>query len=345
MTTVKKIAELANVSIGTVDRVIHNRGRVSVKTKERIEQIIAELGYKPNFFAKNLRRSKIFSFAVLIPKPEQDHNFWRLFIPGIERARKELESYNVRLSIYHYDRLSGQSFENESWKMMQSEHDGFIIAPVLMPEIENFVRNIPIDIPYVFFDSPIENSNCLLHIGHNSYQSGQLGGKLIKLLMGEQDGSIAIFRSFHRMIHMADRVKGFIDFFGKKYESRIKVYDIRGNETEDHYNTLTNQAFAESPDLKCIFITNAYAHGVAGYLKKSKLKNKVSLVGYDLVPENIRLMNEGYIDFLISLRPELQAYRAMMALYYHVVQNRKLEGEVKIPIDILTKENIEYYNF
>jgi len=43
--TVKEIAELAGVSIGTVDRVLHSRGRVSRSTRERIETIIKDTGF------------------------------------------------------------------------------------------------------------------------------------------------------------------------------------------------------------------------------------------------------------------------------------------------------------
>ncbi|MBN2051635.1 MAG: LacI family DNA-binding transcriptional regulator [Spirochaetales bacterium] len=41
--TIKDIARMANVSIGTVDRVIHKRGRVSEETKDRILGIIMTL--------------------------------------------------------------------------------------------------------------------------------------------------------------------------------------------------------------------------------------------------------------------------------------------------------------
>ncbi|MDR0598748.1 MAG: helix-turn-helix domain-containing protein, partial [Treponema sp.] len=46
--TVKEIAELAGVSIGTVDRVLHKRGRVSAATRETIEAIIEEYQFTPN---------------------------------------------------------------------------------------------------------------------------------------------------------------------------------------------------------------------------------------------------------------------------------------------------------
>ena len=58
MTTISEIAHRARVSIGTVDRVIHNRGRVAKKTEEKIKKIIKELDFKPNIYARNLKLKK-----------------------------------------------------------------------------------------------------------------------------------------------------------------------------------------------------------------------------------------------------------------------------------------------
>ena len=58
MVTIKNIAELANVSIGTVDRVIHNRGEFSLKTEEKVRKVIKELNYKPNVIARSLVTKK-----------------------------------------------------------------------------------------------------------------------------------------------------------------------------------------------------------------------------------------------------------------------------------------------
>ena len=46
--TLKQIAELAEVSIGTVDRALNNRGRINTETKDKILKIADELHYKPN---------------------------------------------------------------------------------------------------------------------------------------------------------------------------------------------------------------------------------------------------------------------------------------------------------
>ena len=61
MATIKDIAREAGVSIGTVDRVLHDRGMVSPETKARILDVMKELDYKPNHAAQGLaiRKKKL----------------------------------------------------------------------------------------------------------------------------------------------------------------------------------------------------------------------------------------------------------------------------------------------
>ena len=53
-TTIKMIAERAGVSIGTVDRVLHDRPYVKVEVRERVLRVMEELGYHPNRMASAL---------------------------------------------------------------------------------------------------------------------------------------------------------------------------------------------------------------------------------------------------------------------------------------------------
>jgi len=70
--TVVEIAKRAGVSIGTVDRVLHNRGRVSAETRQRIQDIINEEGYQPNPLARHLKRNRDYRLGVMIPELEKD---------------------------------------------------------------------------------------------------------------------------------------------------------------------------------------------------------------------------------------------------------------------------------
>ena len=52
--TIKDIAQMANVSQGTVSKVINNYEGISEKTKKKVMDIINQSGYEPNFFATSL---------------------------------------------------------------------------------------------------------------------------------------------------------------------------------------------------------------------------------------------------------------------------------------------------
>ena len=65
--TIKDIARMAGVSAGTVDRVLHNRGDVSSKSKAKVQKVLDEIHYQPNVFAIGLAAKKKYTFICLIP--------------------------------------------------------------------------------------------------------------------------------------------------------------------------------------------------------------------------------------------------------------------------------------
>lgn len=95
--TIKDIARLANVSIGTVDRVIHHRGEVSEVTRNRILKIINEYNYKPSFLASTLASKKLYTISVIIPKGDENNIYWDAPMKGIERAEAELKNLDLSL--------------------------------------------------------------------------------------------------------------------------------------------------------------------------------------------------------------------------------------------------------
>lgn len=70
MATIKTIAEKANVSPSTVSIILNGKTKerkISPETEKKVLQIVAELGYKPNVQAINLRTArKIFDYRIII---------------------------------------------------------------------------------------------------------------------------------------------------------------------------------------------------------------------------------------------------------------------------------------
>ncbi len=88
MATLKDIAEKAGVSIGTIDRIIHNRGRFSSDTADRVRQIMEEVDYRPNIMARQLSRAGNCHIGAFLPKGEQDSGYWNLPLSGMRRAER-----------------------------------------------------------------------------------------------------------------------------------------------------------------------------------------------------------------------------------------------------------------
>lgn len=62
--SVKDVARLAGVSEQTVSRTVHDSPSVRPETKERVRAAMRELGYRPNFAGRSLRRGKFKTVGV-----------------------------------------------------------------------------------------------------------------------------------------------------------------------------------------------------------------------------------------------------------------------------------------
>ncbi|MBK7937081.1 MAG: LacI family DNA-binding transcriptional regulator [Lewinellaceae bacterium] len=92
---IKDIAEQAGVSSGTVDRVLHERGNVAPDVRERILQVMEEMGYEPNLMARSLANNrKVLRIAVILPDFTGDP-YWAQPKEGIERAAEAVRHYGV----------------------------------------------------------------------------------------------------------------------------------------------------------------------------------------------------------------------------------------------------------
>lgn len=342
MVSIKDIATRARVSLGTVDRVLHNRGRVSEETRVRVQKIISDLGYRPNIYARNLSLGKEFRFGVLMPKLSQDNNYWSVPAKGIDRAGRELQPHKVRVQYFHFDRYSERSFEGSFRRALKEKLDGMLIAPVLTHAAERLIPTVPHDVPYVFFDSTVPTAKCLSFIGQDPYQSGLLAAHLMKNLI-RQEGSVAIIKVVPDDFHINERIRGFQSGLNGISRVRARLYEADSHGGESAFRRASAEILRDNKDLQGIFVTNAWTHPFARHLKSEPGRENILIIGYDLVGKNLKYLESGSIDLLISQRPAMQGYEGMYCLYEHVVLRENVEEKIMVPIDILTKDNLKYY--
>jgi len=69
----------------------------------------------------------------------------------------------------------------------------------------------------------------------------------------------------------------------------------------------------------------------------------VNVIGYDLLEDNVRLLKEGQIKFIIGQRPEEQTYRAVKKLFEYLTLGKNPEKMEYLPVDIVTSENVDFF--
>ncbi len=103
MTTIKEIAEKCGESIGTVDRVLHDRGAVKPATREKVWAAVKELGYRPNHVAQGLAaRKKKLKLGMILPESTNHPFFLDIRRAAVEKA-EELTAYGVQVIFFDVD--------------------------------------------------------------------------------------------------------------------------------------------------------------------------------------------------------------------------------------------------
>lgn len=344
--TIKDIAHLAGVSIGTVDRVIHDRGEVSIRTKEKILKITKMLNFQPDVLASTLASKKNFRFAILLPAADHESTFWKMPIIGVEKAVKEIEHYGVVYSKYQFSLSNKNTFLIEGNKALNDNPDGILIAPSFQKEAAEFSKICDEKhIPYAFLNANVVGQNHVCFVGQDAMQSGLVSAKLMDY--GLEPGSeilvVSILSFLKNNNHILDRKRGFLQYFKNKKGRKIKLISLEVDSLNigDVYEALRN-AFIQNPAIKGVYVTNSRVFHVARFIESQKLEN-IKLIGYDLTTENIPYLEKEIIAFLINQKPIEQAYRAMTALFNKVVLKKDVPKDIILPIDIVVKENLKYY--
>ncbi len=337
--TIKEIAKIANVSPGTVDRIIHNRGQVSKENIEKVNAIIKEHGYNKNIFASNLVLNKKYKFAVFILQNEKP-GYWDAPVIGIRKAEEEFAKFSITIDYFFY-KYDIENFNKIAGDILKLDYDGLVFAPVFEKEAISFLTQYKKrNIPTVLIDINLSKIKGIAFIGQDSFKSGFTAGKLISYGV-KQESNVLILKitgqidsTTHKTIFDSQRTKGFYAYF--KENTFLPKFNFTEISIKDYdKNSLTIEMFT---GIDSVFVLNSRVHIIAKFIKENNLKN-MRLVGYDLLKPNLEYLNDGTIDFLINQKPEEQGFLAINYLYKKLVLKEELKDINYTSVEIIIKEN------
>jgi len=344
------IARLANVSAGTVDRVIHKRGRVAQDKLQRIEQIMKEVDYEPNMVARALASRKHYQFAAIVPMFSQG-DYWELVCKGIDRAAEELRKFNASITYFYFNQHNKSSFLQAVAALRSTYFDGVVITAHFGDLVAQLSHELDgTQTPYIYIDADIAGQNDLAYFGGNARTAGSIAAKL---MLKETGRKANIFLAHIRFKHselslqMKAREIGFLRMLKESnFKGQVFVVEIDTDNPAPSVAQIRAIIASNPEKYTGAMVLNSRMYELVSITEKllPKESKKLKMFGFEAIEKNIVALKNGQIVCLLSQRPEVQGFSAMKALGDYVLFGHKPAKINYMPIDILIKENVEYYN-
>lgn len=277
MITIKEMANMLGISTTTVSNVIHGKtGEVSRSTVEKVEKLLKEYEYVPNFNARNLASNKSGLIGVAIVSKENDKNYLQdayvsEFVGTIER---ELKKYGYFLMMYFADNAEEIVKIADSWNV-----EGMIMSGMRREDCQ--LTNKRFKKPIIFMDSYIDD---ILINGVNIGLDDRKGGYLMtKYLIEMGHRNIAFLAdNFYGVDY--ERYRGFAAAMS---EARYPVGQdnfIRIGAGEEDLKKSLEEIYLIHKAYTALFVaSDYYAMRIMNYLFEQgvKVPEDISIAGFD----------------------------------------------------------------
>ena len=313
--TIKMIAERAGVSIGTVDRVLHDRPYVKEEVRRRVLEVMEELDYQPNRVASALATSGMARHFAII-QPTWESYVGEAMAAGVAKFRQDRQDYNVSVTIHPY----------RQGRMEDCLH----LLDTLAEEVQG-IALCAADCPQV--------RQKLELLGEDAHHAGRVAGDIAAKFLRPGDRILLVYAD-HGYAGHKGRADGFLE---RLAERGLRQEDCRVAETHDNYDetlAAVTAALAEEPDLKYIYMANRSVPACMEALRGAGRMGQVRVLAHDNSPETRTFLREGLLDFIIDQNLTYQSRKALSLLFDAVVEHRTPERDCFYPESpILTAEN------
>lgn len=280
MTTLKKIAKRAGVSIATASRVLNDRPsqiRISEETKKKVLKIATELDYHPNIFARSLRTRKTGIVGVIVS--DITDPYFSGIIDGVEKVLNENGYYFLLSSAQN----SPQKEEIYLTWLHKSHVDGLLILGGTQRFTNNEVKQlVRSGIPIVIVGRRSPHPN-ISSVTVDNFTGGFLATEhFIKL--GHRD--IVHITTTEPRVDGEERLNGYnsaMEKHGLKDKSRIEKGDITA---ESGYKAMTNILKKGKRPTAVFAFNDISALGVMRAIRDQGLRvpEDIAVVGFDDIP-------------------------------------------------------------
>ena len=314
--TMKDVAKLAGVSVGTVSRVINQKQGIKEITLKKVQQAIDELGYIPDVYARGMKKNKTETIALIVPSVW--HPFFGEFAFHVE---VELSKKGYKLLLCN---ISGPKRELDYITMLQQNKVDGIIAITYSP-IEDYLSS---NIPFVSIDRTYEDK-AIACVSSDNQKGAELAAQVLISKGGTHFGFIG---GHNKTINETKKRRLFFEKTILEAGFPCEVLDLE--EPYDNFLEEVEVFLRQHPEIDALFTINDFtAIDAISILEKlgKKVPEDVQVVGYD----GIRQAEER-TQYLSTIRQPIEemATEAVQCLL-DILDKKDRPLQITLPISYL----------
>lgn len=318
--TLKTIAELANTSVGTVDRALKNKGRISKETKEKILKIAEELDYKPNAIASALGKHKQYRIGIVMAsEPVEFCNHLR---HGLEDALEEVGNLGVTGELIMTQTLSSEHQLAAVKSLDMKKYDAFLVNAGSKCIGEWIDLAVDAGKSVATFNTDIEDSKRAFYVGEDPYNAGLLIGNLIGAILPEAS-DIALLMGFVGNDSHQKRCQGVKDAI-LSLNPNVHFQEEEYFDDAEIAEEKTEGILKRSDKVDALFAASGTgAWGIGNAVSKMKAEDRPKVFGYDVSLKLAELMESNICQGAIFQDPYWQGYYGLKILTDILVYGQK----------------------
>jgi LacI family transcriptional regulator len=311
------VAKKAGVGIGTVSRVINNNKHVKNSTRARVQQIIDELDYKPDFFARNLVKKVSKTIGLLIP------DIINPIFPEMAKGISDkafLNDYTVFLS------NTDESIEKEIKqvnRLIEKRVDGIIFISTEMcnknGDYTHYIYLMRKNIPTVLINGFVEDAD-IPFVRINELKAGYLA---TKHMIEKGLRKIAFLGGPENSIPTLEKLKGYKKAFREFKLAIKKEYIVLDKyEIPNGFKNTTNLLNMEERPEGIITVSDALAIETikAARAKNISIPDDIKIIGFD----DIKYSSSFYPSITTIAQPKYKMGTMALDMLINLIEKKEL---------------------
>ncbi len=338
---IHRIAEMANVSIGTVDRALHGRGGIKEATRKRILQIAQQIGYSPNLAARALSVAKSrVRIGVCIPK--EIHFFYDQLWGGVLDEAHHLEQLGVEFENRPVQTL-GQGDIEAFKELVETGVDGIVLtagSPKELAPLINDADEKGVRVVCVSTDAPESRRSTIVCV------EPRLNGSLAGELMGKflpRGSKVAVVAGMLSTEDHRKKTDGFSEGFLRQCPDGKIVSVVEGHEDEEESFRKTSDLLRRFPALDGLYVNTVNCLPVCRALGEHGFEGKVKLITTDLFAEMAPYFQKGIITASIYQHPYRQGQVAVRLLADNLTNKVHLPPAAHLSPGVVMSTNLHLF--